>query len=477
MTRLILDYYRRWSLVLLIGAALQLLQGWWLTVEPLTPFEFTASMIPICLGLLLPLFDLSRGVVRVIGTLPLSLAKLAHGWWLANVLIPANVLLALLFLGAGAAEFCHPGQAFPLNRLLMASLVTVLWLGTMFALVMPAIFPVTGKFRNRWPGILTQFVGAILTVCFVLWAIFGFVLSPGASKNPIMLAIFLAGGISLTFVGWLRAARFNPVGVRFGSSGNELSAKFNAYKAGAASSHPKTLSTISHRPPEGHGGILFLLRLTFINGLFGCFTSAIGILLFWWCASRFSGLVRFPAPGQGALVIDLREGFKVNNSSITVLLIFALFPLRPALMQLRFLRTLPISTAKLATVIMASVILPAMAVSMLLTGTIGLSVGTPAALTTLKSCLLFLAPVVLCVFFAVWRGGGTQAYILFFAAMMVWVLAVSACQNINFPLVGGAALAGVLLAWLLTYYALLRSGRAYRVQTDPLSNFPWIARR
>lgn len=481
MTRLILDYYRRWGLVFSLGVALQLMQGWWIKADSRTPIEFTASMIPICLGLI-PLFDLYRGVVRVVGTLPLPLAKLGRGWWLVNVLIPAIILAALLFLGAGAAVFCYPDKAFPLNRLLMASLVTVLWLGTIFAFVFPAIFPVTGKFRNRWRGILAVLVGTILTVFFVLWAIFGFVLSPGAANNPITLAIFLAGGISLTFAGWFRAGRFDPAGVRvqFGRLNPELSEKFYAYKAGAASSRPTPLSTAPHQPPEGHGGILFLLRTTFIRGILVCFAGAIGGLIVVWVESRFPALVRLPMPGQGPFVInlrELREGFKINEPTITVLLIFILFPLQRSLMQLRFMRTLPISTAKLAVVIIASVILPVIAVSMLMAGVAGLSFGTPAALTILKSCILILAPMALCIFYTVWRGGGIEAYVLFLLAIMAWVVAVLAWQNITFPLAGGVAVAGVMLAWVLTYYALLRSSRAYRVQTNPSDSFPWSAGR
>ena len=49
MTRLILDYYRRWSLVLAIGAVPLLIQGWWIMADARTPIEFTASMIPIML--------------------------------------------------------------------------------------------------------------------------------------------------------------------------------------------------------------------------------------------------------------------------------------------------------------------------------------------------------------------------------------------------------------------------------------------
>ncbi len=471
MTRLILDYYRRWGLVLSLGAALQLIQGWWIKADPRTPIEFTASMIPICLGLI-PLFDLSRGVVRVIGTLPLNLAKIGRGWWLANVLIPAIALVSLLFLGAGAAAFCHQSQALPWNRLAMASVVTVLWLGMMFALIFPAIFPVTGKkFSHRLRGILTVLVGAILSVVLIFWAIFGFVLSPGSANDPVKLAIFLAGGTCLTFVGWFRAGRFDPARADFVNPKTGLADKFYANKAAAAGARPTPLPTAPHQPSEGHGGIRLLLRTTFMNGLLACLTGAIGILILVWCASRFPGVIRFPMTSQNGFVINLREGFKINDPTTgAVLLMLILFQVAPPLMQLRFLRTLPISTARLAAVIIALVILPAIAAGMLTAGIAGLAFGTPAAITILKSCLLILAPIALCIFFNVWRGGGIQGYAFSMVAMMVWVCVASACRNITFPLAGAIAAAGVMTAWLLTYYALLRGGRAYRAQADPLGS-------
>ena len=46
MTRFILNYYRRWSLVVSLAVVLQLIQGWCIAGEPRTPIEFTASIIP-----------------------------------------------------------------------------------------------------------------------------------------------------------------------------------------------------------------------------------------------------------------------------------------------------------------------------------------------------------------------------------------------------------------------------------------------
>jgi hypothetical protein len=454
MTRLILDYYRRWSLPLAIGAVPLLILGWWIAVEPKTPIEFIVALLPVWI---LHLLDQSRGAVRVLQTLPLAPRQIGRSWWLLNVPIPAVIVAALLFLGAETAVLCHPYQAFPLHRVSLASLFALLWLGTVFVLFVPA----SRNFSNRrWHLFSTIFV-ALLTVVLTFWMVIravssltGFMLPQDAAKSPVNLAILLAGGAFLTFVGWFRAERFNPASDPFGHPNTNLSARFYAYKAGTASVRHTPLSTAPHQPPEGHGGILFLLRTTFIRGLIFCFAGAIGALIVAWPFSQFPGL-------QG------------NNSMITLLLIFVLFPLRTSLMQLRFLRTLPISTAKLASLIIASVIVPIVAVTLLMVGIAGLSFGTPAALTILKSCLLALSPIALCAFFPVWRGGGIQAYALCVVAMMAWVLAVSALQNIIFPLAGAVAVAGVMLAWVLTYYALLRSSRAYRVQANPLGNFPW----
>jgi hypothetical protein len=461
MTRLILDYYRRWGRVLAIGAVPLLVLGWWIAVEPKTPIEFIVALLPVWI---LHMFDLSRGAIRVLHTLPLTPRQIGRSWWLVNVFIPAVIVAALLFLGAGSAVLCHSGHAFPLHRLALASLFALLWLGTVFVPFVP-LAPASRNFSNWWWHLFSTIFIVLVTVVLTFWMVIravssftGFLLSQDAAKSPVMLAILLAGGAFLTCVGWFRAGRFDPAGAQFGRPNTGLSAKFYAYKAGAASVRPTPPSTAPHQPPKGHGGILFLLRTTFIRGLLGSFVGVIFALILAWPFSQF-------------------PGWQSKDSMITLFLIFILFPLRHSLMQLRFLRTLPISTAKLASLIIASVIVPIVAVTVLMVGIAGLSTGNPVALTILKSCLLALSPIALCAFFPVWRGDGIQAYALCVVAMMAWILAASALQNITFPLAGGVAVAGVMLAWVLTYYALLRGSRAYRIQTNPLGNFLWNARQ
>lgn len=146
------------------------------------------------------------------------------------------------------------------------------------------------------------------------------------------------------------------------------------------------------------------------------------------------------------------------------------------LRQQRFLRTLPISATRLAAVMLSIVILPLVALGALAAGGAGLALGTPAGLTVLNSYTFILAPGSLCVFFAVWRGDGMQAYALLLVTMFglqqVQLRLQTAFHYLELPfsLCGSIAAIGVLLAFVLTRCALLRSSRTYRVQAKPFGD-------
>ena len=75
-----------------------------------------------------------------------------------------------------------------------------------------------------------------------------FVSGHNVAKNPVQLAILLAGGAFLTFVGWFRAERFDP-------ARDPVCRPKNT--ACAAGFRLTPLSTVPHQPLEGRGGILF----------------------------------------------------------------------------------------------------------------------------------------------------------------------------------------------------------------------------
>ncbi len=80
----------------------------------------------------------------------------------------------------------------------------------------------------------------------------------------------------------------------------------------------------------------------------------------------------------------------------------------PHLGQLRLLRTLPISTTRLAAVLIGLAVLPVTAVGALTAGVAGLTLGTSAAHTIVSRFTFILAPTALGVFVAVWQGPGSR---------------------------------------------------------------------
>ena len=121
-------------------------------------------------------------------------------------------------------------------------------------------------------------------------------------------------------------------------------------------------------------------------------------------------------------------------------------------------------------------ILPLIALGALVAGGAGLAMGIAAGLTVLKSYTFILAPASLCVFFAVWRGEGMQAYALLaitlFGLQLVQLRLQMAFHYLELPfsLCGTIAAICVLLAFLLTRCALMRSSHTYRVQANPFGN-------
>ena len=156
------------------------------------------------------------------------------------------------------------------------------------------------------------------------------------------------------------------------------------------------------------------------------------------------------------------------------------FEFLPALRQLRFLRTLPTSATRLAAVMISIVILPLIALGALVAVGAGMAVGPSAALTVVNSYTFILAPASLCVFFAVWRGDSLLAYALLLVTMFGLQQVQLRLQNLlhypelPFSLCGPIAAGCILVAFLLTRHALMRSSHSYRVQVPPLGSHPQL---
>jgi uncharacterized membrane protein (UPF0136 family) len=447
MKRLLLDYCRRWWWVLALVGILEFGLGWFIASRPEDNFEFWGLLLALWTGANLLSFDMRRGVVRALAPLPLTARQIGRSWWLATVPIPAIALAALLFAGAGTFYHFHPTKVFPAGRLAWASIFNLMWLGTMCT----AIFGTTGVAYRNWRDAASTSVFSLLSAIMIIG---GMVFFQDASKHPYKCAILLGIGGLLTVVSWFRAEQFNL----------GRAEPFNLGRAGTRlTPPPSTTPTTPHRPPEGFGGIPFLISTTFVR-IFLWVTAMIALVAL---VQQLQGQA---IPRPVAIRVFAGMGSFMSCGVIIVLQFL------PVLRQLRFLRTLPTSATRLAAVMLSIVILPLIALGMLAAAGAGLALGTPAGLTVLKSFTFILAPGSLCVFFAVWRGDGIQAYVLLaitlFGLQQVQLRLQTAFHSLELPFGLCASIAAicVLLAFLLTRCALRRSSQAYRVQATPFGN-------
>ena len=469
MKNLMLDHFRRWRWVLAFGAVYALVLGWciaipadsselwhgkkdfllvWLKVQSYM-FAFQVFIIASWTGAILLLFDLQRGITRTVTVLPLTARQIGRGWWLATVAIPAVALAALFILGAGTFCFFHPDQVFPAGRLALASLFTSLWLGMGFTMYSNQLISKPGGYWRQ--GIWNIFITAL-----ALWMIFGFGLSTNAPKNPVKLLIFLGAGALLTIVGWLRAGQFSPprqkqIGlpwpkpaVGFGRSGLWLT----------------PLSPGISPVPDGRGGIPFLISANFLSTFLICVAVAVWMLL----ALTWQGAIK-----------SWPVAFKIVGGMGAAFWIIIFFFLSPFVRQVRWLRTLPISATKLTAAFFVITGLPFLALGALVAGIAALACGSPLAVKIVENYALLLAPASVCIFFAVRFGVGIPAYLVLLVTMVGSQLVMH--QPIPFGLAGPIAAGCVLLAFLLTRRALLRSSRTYRIQATVFNKDPWGAAR
>lgn len=459
MSRLICDFYRRWWWVLCVEAALEVRLGWSVAKSPTLPFEFWAFMLALWPSAFLLSLDLRRGVVRTLAALPLTGRGIGRAWWLATVPLPATAVVALLFCGAGACCHLHPTLAFPAYRLGMAGLFSLLWLGLGFTMILPA----GGPYLWGWNAVKSVCVAGLGTV-----TLFGSMLFlQNMSNEPIRAYTFLAAGTLLTVIGWARAERFDqsrtwPYTVRA-----EIAAiRPRSFERALTPLEPKTWPS-RRQGPVGYGGVPFLLCA--MGGRIFLYIAAMNILMALLLARQGQGLTK-----SLAIAMYAQMGASMSLGFIIV------FLLVPVLRQLRLLRTLPVSTPRLAAVIIATITWPLIALGGLSAGVAWVTLGGTAGLMLLKAYIFILAPASLCILAAAWMGEGMATYglllLIFFGSQQVQLRVQSFFHYFpQLPLGPSAATAAVclLLAFLFTWVALLRGSGPYRIQASPFGGFPF----
>ena len=489
MNRLILDHFRRWGWVLALCGALEFGLGAFIAGHPQENFEFWGLLVAMWAGANLLSMDLKNGMVRSVAALPLTTGQIGRAWWLATVAIPAIALAALLFLGAGTFYCFHPHLIFRADRLGLASLFNAAWLGIIFACSSGA----PGFEGTGWRRAHTMFISLLAA----LTLLGGMMYFQNAAGKPFKSALLLGLGLLLTVEGWFRTERFARRRAGFrrvapqnkGAAGKpgtveESLRRIEALRPPATAwwglrrrlfdRHMRRLEGITggnprgeDHAPAGRGGMTLLMGTIFVRTFL---TGAAWVAL--------TSLIMALQGGPNSQLIEVQTRV---FPFMFVFLIFFMQP-TPALRQLRFLRTLPVSATRLAAVMITMVMLPLIAVGALEAGATVLAFGAPAALGVLKSFAYMLAPASLCVYFIVWRGAGTQTNILLLLTLFGFQLAPLCLQGIfNHPEIpvaqtGAFVAFCVLLGFLLTRRAIKHSSHTYIVPANQFGNL-WSSGR
>ena len=447
MKNLILDHFRRWWWVLALCGGLEFALGWCIANKPDVPYEFYGLMIAMWSGAILLQMDWQHGAVRAVAILPLTGRQIGRAWWLATATIPAITLAVLVLLGGGTNLLLHPNRVFPLGRLALIGMFNLPWLAMMFMSVFARIY----VYEKDWMRIYNAFL-SLLSVATMFG---GMLLCQNASKSPVKCALFLGVGAWLLLAGWFRAERFD-----FGRGGPLFPRFVNRALRRRASLGLTPLAPKPQPVPVGYGAIPFLIFTNFVRGfLIMAFMVAMMWLIFAWQHQKPESF--------GIMFIIMPSWFLV------------FFHLPPSLRQVRFLRTLPMSSTRLAALLMSVVVLPLVALGVVLAGIAGVVYGAPLAVLALKGYLLILAPAGLCVFLSLGRSEGKLTFHFYllimtvFFAVPVYLLYSFQYRQIPVALVGLVALVFVLLAFWLTQFALKYTSRAYRIQMPAGGALPW----
>jgi hypothetical protein len=447
MKGIILDHFRRWRVMLiLIGAVYFLFAGFIeraggseMLAAPFNAllnhtifYVYTFQIFIFFTGIVLTM-DLQRGLARVLTTLPVTTKQIGRALWLASVAIPAAGLtviglLALFVFSIGA------NQAMPFGSYLAACIFAAPTLGAMFGAMTFTRTAIPDTFIDR--------IGNLFSNVFMMLPIFGLIFFDKRNPNLTLAIMIFAALAILTIVGWFRAGQLvlNRAGFRI------------------ASRHP-----IEPRgQPKirtGFGGIPFLITKT-TSQVFFMYLVIVAVML---------GVT---------LLLDrhrtLQKVVEINASGYNLVIFSAwavgIFQVFHMFIQLRLLRTLPLSAARLA----ALLILLPMASFTLMSFILGAGlypfIGQAEALRVAAIFLIPMTITALAIPLVLWAGyeRNSLALIGFVFFLSLTLPIVFGLDKVPLSCRCAVALILVSVSFIATTYLLPRGSKAYRIQFSNL---------
>jgi hypothetical protein len=376
-----------------------------------------------------------RGLPRIVWVLPVDAAEFGRAWWLASVGIPAICSAGVFVFGAAFADLCGSHSGW--RRAGEDAGLILLCLGAAFPLFLwHGHANLKSWARSIWSNPFGVLCGGLigLASAALLYRL----------RYSTTVSILCGLGAALTAIGWFCAG--------------EIVKSLACSRRGTARS-----KEINARPPRelGYGGTPRFLSVTLTRVLL----IGLGIAAL------------FAAAGNNSSR-SWSERFE-SGSPVGILfaVIFLLMMLAAALLpQLRVLRTLPISTRKLAALLLGTAILPIAVMAVVTVAAGGWLSGMPAAVIDLDYFLLAAAFAALGISLGVWSGEKYAAVLPGVIGLIPVVLLSFACDLSETPFVvatAGVSIFCVALSFRWTRRDLVQRGSIYRARAAIESGDDW----
>jgi hypothetical protein len=327
---------------------------------------------------------------------------------------------------------------------------------SLVALYLGAAFGAVTFMKTTIPDTFTDRIRTFLSNSLFGLTIVGFLFIQLENPAITTTALIFAAYATLSVLGWFRA--------------EQMVLQRASFKLVAKSSNKKPAQ---HKIPQGFGGLPYLVQRVFIQ------STLIGLALMAFMILFMSFLLRGENPVQA--MVSMTQG-----GSTPYVFYILMFSIIPVVFQLRFLRTLPISTSTLAATLIFLPIFSIAAVGLIVTTVASLILGEAVIMPTANSFLMLGAKAAIVVSIVVWRGLEAGTYLLIFLLVLSDSL-VSLGMTIIFHL-GSKSPARpwwvnltifilcLAASFALTKRLLTKSSSAYRVRTM-LGNAWSMARR
>jgi hypothetical protein len=428
MKKLIRDHIERWAAIFvgyfLIGF---FFQAW--TLHDKKVFPPSSFQALFFIGIYPLSRDLQQRHFTALFTLPITARQIGRAWWLVSVGLPVLLLATSIGLGTLILFWNSKGE-FPVRIYFENNVANLLYLGTIYYVIMAA--PTK---RPHALGEYVEFAYFIGMTAYSFIELFRLQTIQFYSNEGIT---FLLVAATITFAGWVNAEKLisRRAGIRIAA----------ASSAQSAQNKPRLQNS-----SNGLKGIPSLFAAMFVR----TFLSLIFV----------GALISAPFFSFHANSISLDD----FESAIPVLCIFpvyiiVMFQIFPNLQQLRLLRTLPMSTLSLASLL---VLLPT-ATILIFEALMTVPVLAIAGLGKCSICFgNFFGPAIFiawCIPLAVTLGANRQTYflILLFLGTGLAVFQIYFSGKLPLQAITPIALILIPASIFLTKKALICSGNAYR---------------